>query len=72
MRTWIPVALTVTLLLAGVAAMAQGEGTKAPDVGGAAPDFRLNDQDGKAVQLSKLRESGWTILAFFPKAMTPG
>jgi cytochrome oxidase Cu insertion factor (SCO1/SenC/PrrC family) len=37
-----------------------------------APDFTLNDTEGKPVTLSKLREKGPVILAFFPKAFTGG
>jgi len=54
------------------AALAQDGGAKSLDVGAAAPDFRLNDQDGKAARLADLRAGGWVVLAFFPKAMTPG
>lgn len=39
--------------------------------GDAAPDFTLKDQDGKDVQLSKLRGRR-VVLYFFPKADTPG
>jgi peroxiredoxin Q/BCP len=41
-------------------------------VGDQAPDFTLQDQDGTAVTLSKALEGGPVILAFFPKAFTPG
>lgn len=41
-------------------------------VGDKAPDFTLMDQDGKPVTLSKVLESGPVILAFYPKAFTPG
>lgn len=41
-------------------------------VGDPAPDFTLNDQDGKPVRLSKALETGPVILAFYPKAFTPG
>jgi peroxiredoxin Q/BCP len=41
-------------------------------VGETAPDFTLPDQDGTAVTLSKALEKGPVILAFFPKAFTPG
>ncbi len=57
---------------AAIAASAQDGRDKAPDVGAAAPDFRLNDQDGKAVRLQDLRDGNWVVIAFFPKALTPG
>ena len=41
------------------------------DPGGPAPDFRLNDQDGKPVDLSDLR-GRWVLVYFYPKADTPG
>jgi cytochrome oxidase Cu insertion factor (SCO1/SenC/PrrC family) len=37
-----------------------------------APDFTLNDTDGKAVALHDLLSRGPVILAFFPAAFTPG
>lgn len=43
----------------------------APEVGRDAPSFRLNDARGEAVSIGGKRER-WTVLAFFPKAMTPG
>jgi peroxiredoxin Q/BCP len=42
-----------------------------PAVGAPAPAFRLNDDRGQAVALGGEREA-WTVLAFYPKAMTPG
>jgi peroxiredoxin Q/BCP len=41
-------------------------------VGDQAPDFTLQDQDGKPVTLSKAVQAGPVILAFYPKAFTPG
>ncbi len=41
-------------------------------VGDAAPDFTLPDTDGNLVTLSKLLQQGPVIVAFFPKAFTPG
>ena len=35
-------------------------------------DFELLDQNGTAVALSDLVESGPVVLFFYPKAMTPG
>jgi thioredoxin-dependent peroxiredoxin len=39
--------------------------------GDLAPDFTLNDQDGKPVSLASLRGSR-VVLYFYPEAMTPG
>ena len=41
-------------------------------VGDKAPDFTLPGTDGKPVTLSNLLARGPVILAFFPKAFTPG
>lgn len=40
-------------------------------IGDKAPDFTVNDQDGNAVTLSKLRGKK-VVLYFYPKDMTPG
>jgi peroxiredoxin Q/BCP len=40
--------------------------------GDKAPDFTLPDTDGKPVTLSRLLQQGPVILAFYPKAFTPG
>ncbi|MDD5564048.1 MAG: peroxiredoxin [Thermoanaerobaculaceae bacterium] len=47
--------------------MANGE----LEVGAAAPDFTLPDQDGRAVSLSGLAGT-WVVLYFYPKDDTPG
>jgi peroxiredoxin Q/BCP len=41
-------------------------------VGDQAPDFTLPDTEGKPVSLSNLLKAGPVILAFYPKAFTPG
>jgi peroxiredoxin Q/BCP len=41
-------------------------------VGESAPDFTLPDQDGNPVTLSAVLKNGPVILAFYPKAFTPG
>jgi len=41
------------------------------EVGQAAPTFRLNDHEGRIVEVGG-KSDVWTVLAFFPKAMTPG
>jgi peroxiredoxin Q/BCP len=63
--------LLVLLLAAGGGALAD-EPPKAPEVGKPAPAFRLNDHTGKAVAVGPGATKAWTVLAFYPKAMTPG
>ena len=43
-----------------------------PMVGGIAPDFAVKDVDGVELKLSSLVERGPVVMAFFPKAFTPG
>lgn len=43
-----------------------------PAAGDVAPDFTVKDLDGVELSLSKLTEQGPVVLAFFPKAFTPG
>ena len=43
-----------------------------PTVGELAPDFTVKDVDGVELTLSSLVERGPVVLAFFPKAFTPG
>jgi len=69
MRRLAPAVLAVAAVLGGVA---MAEEKKGNEVGAEAPDFRLNDHTGKAVRLADLRGKSWVVLAFFPKAMTPG
>jgi thioredoxin-dependent peroxiredoxin len=47
-------------------------GATALKVGDKAPDFTLPDTQGVPVTLSRLLEKGPVILAFYPKAFTPG
>lgn len=42
-----------------------------PVVGKPAPSFRLNDHEAEVVAVGGARDH-WTVLAFFPKAATPG
>lgn len=43
-----------------------------PEVGAVAPDFTAQDTEGRTLVLSKLVEEGSVVVAFFPKAFTPG
>ncbi len=47
-------------------------GASALKPGDKAPDFTLSDTEGNPVTLSKALARGPVILAFFPKAFTPG
>jgi peroxiredoxin Q/BCP len=47
-------------------------GSAALKVGDKAPDFTLPDTEGNPVTLSKLLRDGPVIVAFYPKAFTPG
>ena len=42
-----------------------------PEVGQAAPAIRLNDHAGNATAVGGEAEH-WSVLAFYPRAMTPG
>jgi peroxiredoxin Q/BCP len=42
-----------------------------PAVGGAAPDFTLNSQEGTPINLHDFRGQ-WVVLYFYPKDMSPG
>lgn len=48
-----------------------GTGTGLP-VGAKAPDFTLNDQDGRAVSLADFRGQKSVVVYFYPKDDTPG
>ena len=65
-------ALPLALALALFALVVQdGKKPALLEVGKEAPAFRLNDHTGKVVALGGKREN-WTVVAFFPKAATPG
>jgi hypothetical protein len=42
-----------------------------PEVGKPAPAIRLNDHTGKVARIGG-EAAHWSVLAFFPKAATPG
>ncbi len=69
--------LLLSLVAGALLALQSAEAPKAAgvEVGQMVPAFRLNDSTGRAVSVSapKPGESGkWTVLAFYPKAATPG
>ena len=68
--------LASCLLASGLVALQGSRPTAAaPEVGKSAPTVRLNDQSGDAHVIGAPRKSGderWTVVAFYPKALTPG
>lgn len=65
-------ALLAPALLAATSTLAPSGGVAGgPEVGKPAPLARLNDHTGTVQTIGGEREK-WTVLAFFPKAMTPG
>jgi thioredoxin-dependent peroxiredoxin len=50
---------------------AAAQGQESPAVGAQAPEFRLQDQNGKWQTLSQYRGQ-WVVLYFYPKDDTPG
>ena len=63
----VPLLLALTVTRQGAPAPAQ----KMPEVGKPAPALRLNDHTGKIVTLGG-KTANWSVLAFYPKAMTSG
>ena len=47
-------------------------GADGPDVGAPAPDFSLTGSDGKVYTLDQFHGERAVVLAWFPKAFTPG
>jgi peroxiredoxin Q/BCP len=43
-----------------------------PRVGETAPDFTVTDTEGQSWTLSQMVQKGPVVVAFFPKAFTPG
>ncbi len=66
------VLLIVSAVIALAATQSTGKADPKVEIGKPAPSFRLNGEDGKAVQLGPGGEAFWTVLAFYPKAATPG
>ena len=65
-------AATLVAFLSGPLQQGQQQrGPKVPQVGDRLPAFRLNDHEGNAVKIGG-KSKGWTIVAFYPKALTPG
>jgi peroxiredoxin Q/BCP len=65
-RLWVGLASFGWLLASSGGALA------APGVGDPAPDFSLMGSDGRLHSLSEYRGRKAVVLAWFPKAFTPG
>ena len=63
--------VTMAGLLTLFAQDAGKQAPKLPVVGQPAPPVRLNDHTGKIAMLGG-KTKNWSVLAFYPKAMTPG
>jgi len=55
-----------------LAALVAGPVAAAPQVGERAPDFVLQGSDGKEYALSQFVGKRGVVLAWFPRAFTPG
>lgn len=75
-RSLVLALVPLPLLFAGLASSQEPRPKESPSsrpaVGERAPSFRLNDHTGRAVELPLIEENAWTVIAFFPKASTPG
>lgn len=60
------------LLALAFALLATAPASAAPEVGEKAPDFQLQGSDGSTYALSQFVGKGGVVLAWFPKAFTPG
>src|SRR5580693_8734594 len=63
--------VVVALFAVGIGVRAMRAGDKAPAVGTQAPDFTLNSQEGKPVNLRDFRGK-WVVLYFYPKDFSSG
>lgn len=62
----------IALLGLGIAAMSAFAAAGEPKVGDKAPDFSLAGSDGKTHALADFKGKSGVVLAWFPKAFTPG
>ena len=67
----LPALLVAAATLLSSPLQEDGKKPALPEVGKPAPAFRLNDHTGRAVPVGGQSDS-WRVVAFFPKAATPG
>ena len=67
-----PILHSIALSCVAVGAFAGAAGATQPEVGSKAPDFTLQSSDGQTVSLGQFLGKRDLVLAWFPKAFTPG
>ncbi len=67
----VAVAVIAVIAIVALYSFTARAGDKAPAVGASAPDFTLNNQEGKAISLHDFKGK-WVVLYFYPKDMTTG
>lgn len=65
------IALALALLIVAYPVLHAADDMTMPAVGTAAPDFKLNSQEGTPVSLHDFKGK-WVVLYFYPKDMTQG
>lgn len=68
---FLPSLTALALVLGSLGSLPRQEKPALPKPGQPAPAFRLNDHTGKPVAIGG-KSDHWSVLAFYPKAMTPG
>jgi len=67
---------TALLLLAGLAVVVKAVSNQRTNgklnIGDSIPAVTAEDQDGNVINLAEAGSSGYTLIYFYPKAMTPG
>ncbi len=70
---WILFAVVATFAATSFPTTEAGAAAAPLRVGDVAPPLTLNDQQGQGLSLKDLRsKETWTVLAFYPRAGTPG
>lgn len=71
LRSFAPYFMAVTFAWMAASIAADAEAAEGPALGSQAPEFKLQDQNGKWHELKDYRGK-WVALYFYPKDQTPG
>ena len=71
LRSFAPYFMAVTFAWMAASIVEEADAAEAPSVGAPAPEFKLQDQNGKWHELKDYRGK-WVALYFYPKDQTPG